>query len=109
MIYLDQSTDPQTVKIPRNLLPMSGGGYILTLENTIDRSRVSVVPACVVAGSLSYTATISLPDMLPVGEYSYEFRQGAAVLAVGVLTIGAYEAETVQYQAGTSYEQYQTE
>ena len=106
MIYLDQSTDPQTVKIPRNLLPMSGGGYVLTLENTIDRSRVSVVPACVVGSALNYVTTISLPEILPAGEYSYEFRQGAAVLAVGVLTIGEYERDTTQYQAGVEYEQY---
>lgn len=107
MIYLEQSTDPQTVKIPRNLQPTPGGDYVLTLENTVDRSRVSLSPARVVAAALNYVATIALPNILPAGEYSYEFRQGAAVLAVGVLTIGEYERDTTQYQAAAHYEQYE--
>lgn len=107
MIYLDQSTDPQTVKIPRNLRPMPGGDYVMTLENTIDRTRVSVAPANVVPAALNYVATIALPDILPAGEYSYELRQGAAVLAVGVLTIGDYAHDNVQYQTAAHYDQYE--
>lgn len=109
MIYLEQSTEPQVVKIPRNLMLMPGGDYVLTLKNSLDRSRVSMTPSCVTAGALNYTVTIALPDLLPAGEYSYELRQGAAVAAVGILTLGEYEYGTTQYEAGTTYEQYGNE
>lgn len=85
----------------------ASGDYVLTLENTIDRSRMSVVPSHVAERALDYETTIIMADLLPAGEYSYEFRQGAAVLAVGILTAGEYEYDTTQYEAGTNYEQYQ--
>ncbi len=107
MLYLEQTTSPQAVKIPRNLVQTLDGEYTLTLENTIDRSRISVTPSGIVTAALTYNVTLSLPDILPAGEYSYELRQGAAVLAVGVLTIGEYEHDTTQYHAGTTYEQYE--
>lgn len=106
MIYLEQTTEPQVVKIPRNLMQVPGGDYVMTLENTLDRSRISMTPVCVTRGALNYTLSIALPDLLPAGEYSYELRQGAAVVAVGVLTLGEYEYCTTQYEAGTTYEQY---
>lgn len=77
----------------------------MTLENTIDRSRMSMVPSNVKEMALSYEITIIMADLLPAGEYSYEFRRGAAVLAVGVVIVGEYD--TTQYEAGTNYEQYQ--
>lgn len=107
MIYLEQSVDAQVVRIPRNILENSGEAYTLTLENTIDRSRVSVTPDEVSAGALYYVVTVTLPDVLPAGEYSYELRQGAAVLAVGVLTIGEYEYDTTQYESAAIYTQYE--
>ncbi len=106
MIYLEQTTEPQEVKIPRNLIPIPGGNYVLTLENTIDRSRVTVMPSRVVPAALHYCVTLSLPDVMPAGEYSYELRMGLSVLAVGILVLGAYEPSTTQYESGTSYEQY---
>lgn len=88
MIYLEQSTEPQNVKIPRNLMRVPGGDYVLSLENTFDRSRITVKPSCVATGALNYTVTVSLPDLLPAGEYSYELRRGAAVVSIGILTLG---------------------
>lgn len=106
MIYLEQTTDPQTARIPRNILQIPGGDYALTLENTLDRSRMTVAPTCVIPAALDYKVTVALPDIMPAGEYAYELRKGAAVLAVGILTMGEYEYETTQYEAGTNYEQY---
>ena len=79
----------------------------MTLQNTIDRSRISVVPSQVTAAALYYVVTVALPDLLPTGEYSYELRKGASVLAVGILTLGEYRYETTQYHAGTTYTQYE--
>ncbi len=107
MIYLEQSLEPQLVEIPRNLMPIPGGNYVVTLENTLDRSRVTVTPAHVAAKALHYAVTLTLPDVLPAGEYAYELRKGAAVLAVGLLAVGEYEYSTTQYQAGTTYKQYE--
>ena len=109
MIYLEQTTEEQVAKIPRNLMRTAGGGYVLTLENTLDRSRISMTPLCVTASALNYTLSVALPDLLPAGEYSYELRQGAAVVAVGVLTLGAYKYDNTQYEAGQAYEQYANE
>lgn len=107
MIYLEQTIEPQQVRIPRNLLPLPEGEYVVTLQNTIDRSRVSVTPSQVTAAALYYVVNLELPDLLPAGEYSYELRKGSAVLAVGILTLGEYRYETTQYQAGATYTQYE--
>lgn len=107
MIYLEQTTDSQEVKIPRNILPIPGGDYVVTLQNTLDRSRVSVAPSNVAPAALYYSVTLELPDVMPAGEYSYELRKGAAVLAVGLLTIGDYQYPTTQYDAGIDYQQYE--
>ena len=107
MIYLDQTTEPQEVRIPRNIIPIPGGEYVVTLENTIDRSRVSVSPSKVVPTALYYTVTVELPDVMPAGEYAYELRKGAAVLTVGLLTLGEYQYPTTQYHEGVSYTQYE--
>lgn len=106
MLYLEQTTEPQIVKIPRNILPNPGGDYGLTIENTLDRSRITLTPTCVIPRALNYAVTVALPDVVPAGEYSYEFRQGLSVLAVGILTVGNYEHATTQYESATSYEQF---
>lgn len=107
MIYLEQSTEPQEVKIPRNIIPIPGGDYVVTIQNTLDRSRVTVAPSKVVPAALCYRVTLELPDIMPAGEYSYELRKGAAVLAVGLLTLGDYQYQTKQYEAGIDYKQYE--
>ena len=109
MIYLQQPTEPQEVRIPRNIIPMLGGEYVVTLENTIDRSRVSVSPSEVVPTALYYTVTVELSDIMPAGEYAYELRKGAAVLAVGLMTLGDYQYQTTQYHEAVNYKQYEGE
>lgn len=107
MIYLEQSTLPQVVKIPRNLAAVPEGDYAFSVMNTIDRTTVTVIPSAVVLGALSYTTTVALPDMMPIGEYDYELRKGGIVLSIGLLTIGDYNYERTEYDAEAAYRQYE--
>lgn len=47
--------------------------------------------------SLFYNFTLSLPEGLPDGEYTYRLTDGDTVLATGLLQIGRYGAGNTVY------------
>lgn len=111
MIYLKNTTSPQTVFVP---LAMDSGsdpaGASVRLVSTVglsspELSGVNVSRAGTAGGWLAVTLT--LPEGLADGSYEYRVEADGAVLSSGCAQIGDYDRGTGQYERKTIYKQYE--
>lgn len=107
MIYIERTTEVQTIRIPRNLFAPTKGGYALSVENTVDKTRIAVKPEAVTPGTLYYTVEVVFADDMPVGEYRYELTKGGCLLSSGLLVVGDYISPREEYNTSVHYQQYE--
>ena len=106
MIYAKQTSDPQTLYVPRNIFMMEAGDFVLGLKNTVSNSRMAIKPDGVVLGSIYYELTVSFPDDMTIGEYEYQLSQGDCLMASGLLQIGEYNYDRTEYAESIQYIQH---
>ena len=105
MIYLINTTDPQTAYVPRDTDAV--GTLRFTLRSTIDLD--TVVDAVVLDLNIHhryYSVAIQLPEGSPTGEYEYTFTAGATVVSSGVAVVVADPNAVHEYNKTVQYEQY---
>lgn len=108
MLYLDNTTEPQTLDIPAPSAKGALGNYTLHLKGT-ETLRAFDMPAVDEAPALAgyYRVTIALPEGMESGEYLYSLTQQATRVAYGVARI---EATVVNYKergAGIKFVEYE--
>lgn len=99
MIYLENITARQQVRIPWNgLAERDGGPAVLTVWSATDARKAYDAEWQESDGQDAYYAVgeVKLPRGLVPGEYEYRLAQGAQVLSRGVLQIGHYGDVPVQ-------------
>ena len=111
MIYLDNTTSPQTVLVP---LAADNGADLsrasVTLVSTVglsspELSGVNVSRAGTAGGWLA--VTLSLPADAAPGSYEYRVEAGGKTLSSGCAQLGVYDAGTKQYEKNIIYKQYE--
>lgn len=116
MIYLNNTTEPQTVAIPLEepwTFPEPGEAYTFTLRSTFCETTVTPnYDGDYEGGDLSELGHyallgIVLPEDLPDGSYEYAFRDHTGrLVASGCCTLGAYAPEVEDYDNIVTYEPY---
>ena len=108
MIYLQNTTDPQVVFVPKpGAVPE--GNLVFQAKSTIDLDfKIAQVVTDLRTSDLYFNLAIALPAGLPDGEYEYYLGVGAQLLATGLLLIGE-APESSEYQKEITYEQYESE
>lgn len=135
MIYLQNTTDQQVVRVPANGGKVDGDVVTLEMMNTINRGAASSISmdrrvyfldatgayvldsdgAYLIVGSIQdtsrlyYELQISLPDDMPEGEYEYTVRVGDSVVSCGLAIVGEPAPSVTEYDNTVQYEQYRTE
>lgn len=135
MIYLDYTTESQTVRIPASAAKIDGT-IVLSLINTINRGSavvdefdphgayllasdgdyirdadglyvlVSTAYNFDESSRLYYVIQVALPESLPKGEYEYTATVGDEIVSEGLAIVGEMEASVTEYENTISYEQY---
>lgn len=108
MLYLDHTTDPQPVRIPREE-GSAGGTLFLTLRSTVDQSTVTLTPTVTGDGHHYFHLTAALPQGMTEGEYEYTLLADGETVASGLAIVGDYSTERTTYNNDITYEQYTTE
>lgn len=112
MIYLNNTTEPQTVAIPLEepwtfLEP--GEAYTFTLRSTFCETTLTPTEENGGVSELGHYAILefTLPEDLPEGSYEYAFRDHTGrLVASGCCTLGAYAPEVEDYDNIVTYEPY---
>lgn len=106
MIYLKNTTESQTVYIPRNRGERTA--LRLTLFSQMDKRAIyDGAVENVGKHSLYFAVSFALQAKQSEGEYSYTLYSGKTAVAQGIAVIGDYERENPQYDRKREYEQYQ--
>lgn len=112
MIYLNNTTEPQTVAIPLEepwTFPEPGEAYTFTLRSTFCETTITPTEGEGGTTELGHYATLglTLPEDLPEGSYEYAFRDHTGrLVASGCCTLGAYAPEVEDYDNIVTYEPY---
>lgn len=104
MIYLDNTAERQTLRIPRNGREAEGHVHFKAW-NTTSLSGFSFPAEETEVSPLYHTISVSLNEKVQQGEYEYTFSDESGVLSTGLLVIGSLE-DVVEYENITEYEQY---
>ena len=108
MIYLQNTTDPQDLFVPKDCT-FPGGDLVFKAKSTIDLDvKVSQEVTDLHTSDLYFQMEISLPAGLPDGEYEYSLMSGDTILSSGLLVIGE-NSHPSEYNKEIQYEQYETE
>lgn len=108
MIYLQNTTDPQVLFIPRSV-ETPEGSIVFRAKNTIDLSvDVDVEVTDLRTSGLYYNVAVALPEGVPDGEYEYNLSVGDTTLSTGLLVVGERK-DPNEYNKEVTYEQYETE
>lgn len=131
MIYLSNTTDAQTLRIPA-VSEKVDGTLTLTLTNTINlgSSEVEYTPVIFLIDSdgayildsdgnyvtvegdevdtsrLYYVCSVELEDGMPDGEYEYTAEVDGETVSTGLLIIGDRTPIDTEYDNTVTYEQY---
>lgn len=107
MIYLANTSEPQSVAIPVEE-PWDGTTGTMTLRSTFDAVDIAVGITSAEPSEFGHYAllTVTLPIDLPDGSYEYRLTIGDKVLAGGCCTIGDYTPAVTRYEKTVEYEQY---
>ena len=108
MIYLQNTTEPQVVFVPKSGA-VPEGNLVFQAKSAIDLDfKIAQIVTDLRTSDLYFNLAIALPSGLPDGEYEYYLGVGAQLLATGLLVIGE-SPESSEYQKEITYEQYETE
>lgn len=88
MIYLDNTTEAQSVMIPRN--EDFAGSATFTLFSTMEREAVEALSVNVVRTPRYYSLALALTGVKAVGEYEYTLSANGRRIACGIARIGDY-------------------
>ena len=92
MIYLQNTTGPQWLRIPAAGAHDGDDAGVLALTSVLDAALKVVLPFAVPAGVYQYAeGKVRLPDDLPVGDYGYTLSEGGRTVSQGVARIGSYD------------------
>lgn len=105
MIYLERTTDPQVVYVPRDTA-ICGGTLTFEMRSTVDLDTVlNAVVLDLKATRIYYDVAVALPEDAPAGSYEYALKDGGLTVSAGCLVI--LEGRTpYQYDKPITYEQY---
>ncbi len=108
MIYLNNSTTPQSVLIPRNGCDLTGR-MIFSLKSTMLEEGTPIESEVIDDGSSKYYFSFSaLINGIAEGEYEFHLKQNGKVIAKGLAHIGESTSPS-EYNKELSYEQYYAE
>lgn len=108
MIYLQNTTDPQVVFVPRNV-ETPEGSIVFRAKSTIDLAvEVDMVVTDLRTSDLYYNIAVALPEGIPDGEYEYTLSVGDNILSSGMMMVGE-ASDPSEYNKDITYEQYETE
>lgn len=104
MLYLNNTTQPQTVRIPKIDLP---GTCALYLHIKCEMEKTERVIEVEDSGEYQqyYVITLTLPEDAQPGEYEYSLSDGETTLSEGILEIFD-DNVSVEYDQITDYMQY---
>lgn len=108
MLYLNNDTAAQTLRIPRGRSLVSADGSLsLKVRNTVDLTEAEI-PVTKVAVTPRYvTLSAELPEGLADGSFAYRLlNAGGQVVSSGLLTIGDYVSGEAVFEKEISYEQF---
>lgn len=107
MIYIKNTTDAQTMFVPRNGEAVSGD-MDLHVRNTTDQVEFTIPVTDLGTSGLYFNVAFSLPEGIAVGEYEYRLKSGLIVLSCGLLFIGDL-IRPGQHEETIKYRQYESE
>lgn len=106
MIYLKNTTDAQTVFIPRDT--DLTGTLLFTARSTVGLDiPISATMLDLKVHRLCYALAVTLPEDIATGEYEYKLTAGGNLVSTGVLVVQDGPAPTGQYNQSITYEQYE--
>jgi hypothetical protein len=103
MIYLKNTSEAQTLFIPKAERPAEGR-MMLSLKSSINGVVAIYEVIDMMTSSLYYRIAVSLKGEHP-GEYEYELADGNGALSSGLLIVEGDESH-IEYNNETTYEQY---
>ena len=107
MIYLQNTTESQSLYVPKNGA-VPDGKLVFQAKSTIDlEMEVAQEVTDLKTSDLYFIFSVTLPAGLPDGEYEYFLGVGAKRMATGLLVIGE-SPESSEYNKEITYEQYET-
>lgn len=107
MIHLQQTTETQTLTIPRPQAIPASGAWALTLRNGVTRKVYNFAPAPVVNGMV-ITMSVAFETKPDKGQYNYTLKCGDVVVSFGLAQVGqtAMRPQRVQYSEKITTIQY---
>lgn len=106
MIYLKNTTDAQTVFVPRDT--DHTGTLQFSARSTVGLDiPISATMLDLKVHRLCYALAITLPEDIATGEYEYRLTAGGNLVSTGILVIQDGPAPTGQYNHSITYEQYE--
>lgn len=121
MLYLDNITEPQTVFIPKSYSRTLDGDLLLRICGNVTKrtdlledstggavAELAVFVCSHCPASAGYhVLTVTLPEGLCSGEYSYELQAGPKVVSSGLLSIAEQPGSAIHYDEKITYHQYE--
>lgn len=105
MVYLNKSTNPQQVSIPKET--EGSGSLRLVFTVGIEREIVSLDVEDSKLSDKYYFIEVTLPAGIDYGEYTYRLMdEDDAVLSIGLLIVGEYD-RPYEYEKTITYKQYE--
>lgn len=104
MIYLKNTTERQTLYIPRMRM-MSGGDLFLKAKSRMESQELSFPCEDDMTSILYHKIAVTLPDGIADGEYDYILDNGLGESVCGLLVIGELD-KPFEYDNTIEYEQY---
>lgn len=101
MIFILHENNPISVKIPINLARNESNIYDFILFNTTTREEYTYTIADKQEYLQYYSFEIELD--LPDGEYEYKLKDAGNVYSSGLLRIGDYNPERIEYENEIKY------
>ena len=106
MIYLKNTTDAQTVFVPRDT--DHTGTLQFSARSTVGLDiPISATMLDLKVHRLCYALAVTLPEDIATGEYEYRLTAGGNLVSTGILVIQDGPAPTGQYNHSITYEQYE--
>ena len=106
MIYLNKTTEAQTVLIPRDT--EATGLLRLKMRSTVGLDiPVSVAAIDLDVHRLCYQLGITLPEDIVPGEYEYTLTADEETVSTGVMVVADAPNKPGQYNKEITYEQYE--
>lgn len=104
MIYLNNTTEKQTLYIPR-MRELSGGDLFFKAKSRMESQELNLHCEDDMTSILYHKIAVTLPENIAEGEYDYILGNGLGELSCGLLVIGELD-KPFEYDNTIEYEQY---